>query len=1282
MRDTAVLAAVGLALAPAPLLAAAAAAVPGPDALGDYRAWRPEHAKALDPVYDTEIPGTDAGDLMSLYYDQSPERLAFRVGLRDLDRDDFLSDGRVGIDIHLDWGAGAAAIEIGRDGALLREIGRTPSSARVRRTAVTPAAQMVEVSIAPPSGFPRVAAAVDIVVTSVIGGRIQDRIETTSLSSVAAKNVVFVQHGNQGLTYTDVFRGNRGENAVSATDVNNPDDGFDELVAAHEAWSLPGCFHLAGQLQTAAEWHDPGFNTWLTGGVSSGWADMITSAYAQHMMPFAQDNMNNWAVNIEKQMTDWRYGSDAKVAWIPERVWLSNPDLDGNGTNAACGVVDATLWDNWLQHGVEAVILDDAWHLVQYDGVFDDRHVYIGGTGLKFVPIDNTFVGDVNWNWGNAWNTILGLSADELLVYGNDWEFCAEVSQGASNANALNNYLEILRQCALNSGTVAVWRLSDAINSPGFQQNMDGRPVENATYGLLGAHGGYGGSCNSWYTNWAGYANTQHIWDFHVPTWNYGTVWNNAYTKVIGSPANDLSESAWYVMMTNLHETGWHDNGEISGWIYRYSNHIKNANAYSEAARWAAGQYANTNDAYLADIDEDGQTEAVIHNDRVMAVFEPNGGRAAYVFAKGAGYGYSVVGNCNVYWVDTEGDYNETNHVGALSDVSVAGIDREHDLYTFNVVQGAPSATVLLEIVHPNVTRTVSLTQGDKYLDVVWDASGQDVYVKSGLSPDLVDLIWNADLDRIWAPAPSGAWFGQRNPNTGATAAIIVGDGGATHNAQYTSTLMEVDEFYGRGKFEAWLFAGETAAPGGGGAIAELDSLAALLFDALPPAPTTALYYPSADKLSINFDELVQYDQVVVTGISVDDDNDGVAELTLTGASTVLTTQDASRLDIQLAPASATVLEGLNTAALELMMAAGAVRDPANNLSAAVDNTADVPVEYQPATLVTIDGFIDAAEWTPSTCIVSDFWDSGWTTPAPADTNEVNALYMTWDDTYLYLGIRGLVYGNSWILYLDTDPGGPNGEADLSGIDAWERGAMFTGGFRADFEYGCYQHQSPFDSDSFFKILTDSTTQNFSGSIIKAFDSSHLYYLNGGSELAIPWDVLYGLGAGNVAPNAEICLVASICWDPEPNGQLGGDVAPHNVAAVLPSIDGWISFPVDGDGDGLPDDPAVGVNAPQVAAGPAIDRLAISGVVPNPFGAAARIDFTLPAEAAGTTRLAVFDVSGRRVTLVLDRRMEPGRHSVVWDGRDDTGQTLASGVYFARLASSAGEAVRKIVLLR
>jgi hypothetical protein len=52
------------------------------------------------------------------------------------------------------------------------------------------------------------------------------------------------------------------------------------------------------------------------------------------------------------------------------------------------------------------------------------------------------------------------------------------------------------------------------------------------------------------------------------------------------------------------------------------------------------------------------------------------------------------------------------------------------------------------------------------------------------------------------------------------------------------------------------------------------------------------------------------------------------------------------------------------------------------------------------------------------------------------------------------------------------------------------------------------------------------------------------------------------------------------------------------------------------------------------------------------------------------------------VRRLVDAPLTAGPHSVVWDGRDENGRGMASGVYFARLASEAEQLVRKMTLLK
>lgn len=68
---------------------------------------------------------------------------------------------------------------------------------------------------------------------------------------------------------------------------------------------------------------------------------------------------------------------------------------------------------------------------------------------------------------------------------------------------------------------------------------------------------------------------------------------------------------------------------------------------------------------------------------------------------------------------------------------------------------------------------------------------------------------------------------------------------------------------------------------------------------------------------------------------------------------------------------------------------------------------------------------------------------------------------------------------------------------------------------------------------------------------------------------------------------------------------------------------------------------------------------------PNPFGRATTMRFGLPA--AGHARLAVYDVSGGRVTTLANGAFPAGWHTRVWDGLDASGRRVAPGVYFVRL---------------
>jgi hypothetical protein len=83
---------------------------------------------------------------------------------------------------------------------------------------------------------------------------------------------------------------------------------------------------------------------------------------------------------------------------------------------------------------------------------------------------------------------------------------------------------------------------------------------------------------------------------------------------------------------------------------------------------------------------------------------------------------------------------------------------------------------------------------------------------------------------------------------------------------------------------------------------------------------------------------------------------------------------------------------------------------------------------------------------------------------------------------------------------------------------------------------------------------------------------------------------------------------------------------------------------------------------------------------PNPMGPLATIAYRLGQD--GPVTLRVYDTTGRLLATLRDGEEKAGWHEAKWDGRDDRGQPLPSGVYYYRLATRAGEASRKLLLAR
>lgn len=83
---------------------------------------------------------------------------------------------------------------------------------------------------------------------------------------------------------------------------------------------------------------------------------------------------------------------------------------------------------------------------------------------------------------------------------------------------------------------------------------------------------------------------------------------------------------------------------------------------------------------------------------------------------------------------------------------------------------------------------------------------------------------------------------------------------------------------------------------------------------------------------------------------------------------------------------------------------------------------------------------------------------------------------------------------------------------------------------------------------------------------------------------------------------------------------------------------------------------------------------------PNPFNPVTAIRYAVPAR--GRVVLSVYDVAGRRVATLVDGEVDGGYHDAVWDGTTDSGEGVATGIYFARLSAFGEERTQKMILLK
>jgi hypothetical protein len=83
---------------------------------------------------------------------------------------------------------------------------------------------------------------------------------------------------------------------------------------------------------------------------------------------------------------------------------------------------------------------------------------------------------------------------------------------------------------------------------------------------------------------------------------------------------------------------------------------------------------------------------------------------------------------------------------------------------------------------------------------------------------------------------------------------------------------------------------------------------------------------------------------------------------------------------------------------------------------------------------------------------------------------------------------------------------------------------------------------------------------------------------------------------------------------------------------------------------------------------------------PNPFNPTTTIDYSIPK--AGNVELVIYNMAGQKVRTLISGKQDAAYYKVVWDGRNDVGESVASGLYFYRLVSGNFSKIEKMTLVK
>jgi hypothetical protein len=347
-----------------------------------------------------------------------------------------------------------------------------------------------------------------------------------------------------------------------------------------------------------------------------------------------------------------------------------------------------------------------------------------------------TFVSSSEGTPGNPSSSVIG-------IYGDDLEKAAGIGGWDSRGPA--QYEAVLQWITQNDWVRAVklteWASRQTVTSV--------KRIDTGTFVELSNDFEAGEGYEKWYFD--------PKWDVYRSYYAWSEWRVKGLTDLGADPA--LIELAWKQLLAASWETAWHtpssgvhgnpsSQGDPSPWSKATTSHARLAAVTAEAGFWMRHKDEEAH-AYTCDLDNDGDEELVLKNDKLFAVFSPRwGGRLVYLYCVEGRNGKMVIGNpCDDWnWMEELNKYMEVpaNHPGALTELGY-----ENDRYAVQVETGHGSE-VKVSLINAEgsshaqgLKKELRLSYGSHEIEATYHLPAKlpTPTIECGFSPDYLSIL-------------------------------------------------------------------------------------------------------------------------------------------------------------------------------------------------------------------------------------------------------------------------------------------------------------------------------------------------------------------------------------------------------------------------------------------------------------------------------------------------------------------------------------------------------------